>query len=151
MGPEEKSGQSPQELIHTFQILDNVAEILRIIQRGADASELTPVTNKLSQNFAKCESVLDRLAGGSMTRTEQLTEISRLKEGLQRKRELVERYGTHDLIARVVAQRAIPETEGGDDGVEGDDLDMEFPDVAGDDSLGVVGGEGDDVIMGLGI
>lgn len=149
MVPDEKPKQKPEELIRSFQILDLVAKALDQIANGADVTAVTPTITQLHQRIAACEKILNNLPGGDMTQNEQLAEIARLRDSLKRKRDLVQRYGKHDLIARVAMQSAIPQDDGdAADVADAADMDMTFPDVQ-EDALGVVHDDGDDVIMGL--
>lgn len=100
--------QRPDKLVSSFQVLDIVAEALSQIHSGHDAATVTPTIARIHQKFKECESILDSLPGGGMTKQDQLEEIQRLRESLQRKRDLVERYSRHDVISRVLTQGTVP-------------------------------------------
>lgn len=99
---------SPEQLISSFQVLHLVADALSQITTGEDSASVTPTIARIHAKIAQCEAALDALPGGSMTRADQLAEIDRLRTALLRKRDLVRRYARHDLVARVLAQRALP-------------------------------------------
>lgn len=103
--------QNPDELISSFQVLDLVAEALSQIQSGHDPAAVTPTIARIHQKFKECEIILDSLPGGAMTKQDQLVEIQRLRESLQRKRALVERYSRHDVISRVLTQDNAPQRQ----------------------------------------
>lgn len=170
MVPEGKAKQSPEEFIRSFQVLHLVAKALSRISEGADATSITPTIAELQKRFDSCQKTLDNLPGGAMSKAEQVAEIARLKQSLNRKRDLVKRYGEHDLIARAKRdldkpyadndlvsrapiQASAPEDggqeQGAQAGAEGADIDMDF---ANDSGEGIVAdNENDDVIMDLGI
>lgn len=100
--------RTPDELVSSFQVLDLVAEALSQIQSGHDPAAVTPTIARIHQKFKDCETILDSLPGGAMTKQDQLDEIRQLRESLQRKRDLVERYSRHDAISRVLAQGSVP-------------------------------------------
>lgn len=102
---------TPNELVSSFQVLHLVAEVLSQILSGNDATSITPTISRIHQKFKQCEKTLESLPGGSMTRAEQLEEIERLREDLRRKRDLLDQYAKHDVIARVLTQQPIPEVE----------------------------------------
>lgn len=81
------------------------------MQEGADESSVRRSMGVIQERLNKCEAVLDGLAGGGMTRADQVKEIERLGAELRRKRELVGRYAEQDIVSRVLAQRAIPERD----------------------------------------
>lgn len=97
--------KSYDELVSSFQVLHMVAEAMTQIMSGSDAALVTPTLSRIQQKFASCEQILDNLPGGSMTHNEQIQEIQRLRENLKRKRQLLERYGKHDVIARAISTR----------------------------------------------
>ena len=122
---------TPEELVSSFQILDQVGEAMKLICDGADPTSVTPIITRIHQRFEKCERLLDRLPGGSMTRAEQLEEIKRLKDGYDRKKQLVAQYSQHDLIARALADSAIP--EGSPDTKAADEALHQDPDPTNED------------------
>lgn len=106
MMPEEAGvPKSYDELVSSFQVLHMVAEAMTQIMSGSDAALVTPTLSRIQQKFASCEQILDNLPGGSMTHNEQIQEIQRLRDNLKRKRQLLERYGKHDVIARALSKR----------------------------------------------
>lgn len=156
------------DLVRCFQILDTVSQALSEIVQGGDAKALTPIVATLNQKFARCEKALDGLPGGGMTHEEQIERIDELRRGLERKRGLVKAYRRHDLVARVLHQRAIPEVTCGGAGDEdmggGEEVDVEDEEEIGDGDgedvgvdldmdfgvgEGLAGGDGEDVMMGL--
>lgn len=94
-----------------------------------------------------------------MTRSEQVAEIARLHEELERKRKLVRKYAEHDLLARVLAQKQVTpqkdevamEDDGGGqaDEDEAEDVMMKMDDEVFADVDGMGKDVGDDVLMGL--
>lgn len=129
--------KSPEQLVSTFQVLDLVVKVLSQIHAGADETSVRRTMTLIQERFAKCEKALESLPGGNLTKDDQHAEIKRLREELKRKRALVAKYKQHDVISRVLAQRAIP--------VHGkEDEDEEGLEDAPHDA-----GEPEDVLMGL--
>lgn len=160
MMPDEARKPVPtgSELVSSFQILSLVGETLRLIHDGADTTATTRALTQLRERFERCEGMLDRLPGGCLTRAEQVREIARLHEELERKRKLVRQYAEHDLVARVLAQKPVaPQKEEmamEDDGAE--EANEEAEDVMIDEEVfadvdGMGKDVGDDVLMGLDI
>lgn len=109
----------PKDFVSSFQVLHFVADALSKIMSGSDAALVTASMSRIHQRFKECESTLDSLPGGSMTRKEQLEEIERLRESLQRKRDLLDRYSKHEIFSQALSQQALPDTEDeGQSGVE---------------------------------
>lgn len=145
------------ELVSSFQILELIVETLQHISDGADTSAVTRSIASVRERFDKCEGILERLPGGSLTRTDQLAEIRRLGEELERKRALVTRYAEHDLVARVLAEKAVPGKEDAtmhDDADVADDADdvmMKMDEEGFGDVDGMDKDVAEDVLMGLDI
>lgn len=113
MTPDDKpTPNSFEDLISSFQVLHIVSEALSQIRSGNDAAAVTPTISRIHQKFKQCEQLLDNLPGGSMTRRDQLEEIEQLRQSLQRKRLLLDRYAKHDVISRVISQRSMPGSTG---------------------------------------
>ncbi len=96
------SEESPNELVKTFQILDNVAAILTMILEGADAASVSPAVAKLHARFQRCESVLDNLPGGDMSKDEQKEKIKSLRESITRRRQLIAKYSNLGVLHQIV-------------------------------------------------
>lgn len=160
MVPDETKKVAPSgvELVASFQVLNSVNEALGLIDQGADASDVRRAIGAVQERFEKCEAILDRLPGGALTRADQEAEIRRLREELERKRALVRRYSEHDIVSRVLAQRAIPNQDAdaidAEDGapaeIDDDDMMKMDPDSFGDEPM-EKNDEADDMLMGLGI
>lgn len=158
MVAESEKDDNESELVSSFQILHLVSSALDLILNGAEPSAISSAIGKIEARFEKSETVLDGLPGGGMTRTEQVEEIERLRRGLETKRGLVDKYAKHDVLSRVLAQRAIPEKpDEVDEDMTGDMMmKMDGGSFAG---VGVSGEEhhlaglskdgADDVLMGL--
>ena len=171
MVPDEKAKQSSEQFVRSFQVLHLVAKVLSQISEGANSSSITPTIAEIQKRFESCQKTLDNLPGGAMSKAEQVAEIARLKDSLNRKRALVKRYGEHDLIARAkrdldkpyadndLVQRAPMAAASQPDHTQDEDvqqvvadsadIDMDFGNDTGEGI--VVDNENDDVIMGLGI
>eukprot|EP00177_Eucheuma_denticulatum_P000094 GFKZ01000163.1.p1 GENE.GFKZ01000163.1~~GFKZ01000163.1.p1 ORF type:complete len:131 (-),score=42.66 GFKZ01000163.1:1089-1481(-) len=106
-----KDGGQGEQLVSIFQILDMVGQALQQMQEGAEEGAIRRSMSVIQERLSKCDGVLDGLAGGGMTREDQVKEIERLGAELKRKRELVGRYAEQDIVRRVLAQRAIPEQD----------------------------------------
>lgn len=164
--------QTANELVSSFQVLNLVSEALNQVLSGGDAASITPALAQIYRKFKQCEGILDRLPGGHMTRNEQMAEIDRLRSSLKSKQLLIERYATHSVMARALADRALPDTDMDGDaantaGVRGslvqdDAHDVSVPDIGMkmSDAFGDVSGvqglqdglpkdSTDDVLMGL--
>lgn len=158
MVPEDSRKPVPtgSELVSSFQILSLVGDALHRISDGSDSTSVTRALTQVRDRFARCESTLDRLAGGSLTRLDQLAEIRRLNAELERKRVLVQRYAEHDLVARVLAQKAVPQKEEDameDDAREEGDTDemMKMEEEVFAEVDGIEKEVAEDVLMGLDI
>lgn len=159
MVPDESRKAAPtgSELVSSFQILELVGEALQQISDGADTSVVTRSIAATRERFEKCEGVLERLPGGSLTRKDQLAETRRLGEELERKRALVGRYAEHDLVARVLAEKAVPGKEDGameddaDVSEDADDVMMKMDEEGFGDVEGMDKDVAEDVLMGLDI
>lgn len=98
--------QPGKDLVKTFQVLDSVAKVLIMILEGKDAATVSPAVAKLHARFQHCESVLDNLPGGDMTKEVQLRKIKSLRDSISKRRALVEKYANLDVL------RAIAESDG---------------------------------------
>ncbi|PXF44005.1 hypothetical protein BWQ96_06238 [Gracilariopsis chorda] len=131
------------EFIRSFRFMDIVARALQEVHDGADETTITATLSKLEEKFLSCDAALKALPGGSMTRHHQMTEVKSLKENLENKQFLLgQLYSKHDLISRVLAQRAIPEGRP----VDGVNSELVFPPEPAE---GMVGVADDDPMMGL--
>lgn len=142
---EEEVSEKEQQFVNSFRFMDLVARALSEIKDGADKTTIASTMRKLQDKFQSCDAILKVLPGGSMTHQHQLTEIKRLKENLENKQFLLTHlYSKHNLIARVLAQRAIPE------GAPVQGVDMEKIDLPQENMEGVVVPD-DDPMLGLDI
>ncbi|KAI0565219.1 RNA polymerase II transcription mediator complex subunit 9 [Gracilaria domingensis] len=141
-----ESSEKELEFVKQFRFMDIVAHALQEVQEGADETAITSALRTLQDKFVSCDSTLKALPGGNLTQRNQIAEIKRLKENLENKQFLLQQlYSKHDLISRVLAQRAIPEARP----VDGVDTELVFPSQENNEGLAVV--TEDDPMMGLGM
>lgn len=122
MAPEESRKMIPRggELVSSFQILSLVGEALERICEGSESGTVRQSVKRIGDRFCECEGILDGLAGGSLSHGEQVAEIGRLRDELERKRGMVRKYAGHDVFGGVVVGRkGEMETDGEGDKVGG--------------------------------
>lgn len=93
--------KSPSELVKTFQVLDNVAKVLSMVLDGTEASTVSSTVAKIHSRFQECETLLENLPGGSMSKVEQNRKIEELTSSINKRKSLVSKYGNLDLLRQI--------------------------------------------------